>query len=295
MDGIGSGEDAFIANPILPGLGVCDPHVHVFGGRAYLYATHDRSPENTGYAMDDWWIWSSGDLSHWRHECTISPESTYISEKSSHCWATDAAERNGRYYFYFSEKNLRTGVLEGKTPSGPWRDPLGRPLIGDGVVPVGAYDPCVFTDTEGDPWIVFGVWRFFLARLGEDMVSLASRPVEIEVIDPRGPYGPGRTDDKPFIHHRCGLYYLSWGCYWAISDKVRGPYRCMGSFFSEKEVSTLDRHGSFFQWKDRWYFICTDHSASGNPFFRDSVICPVSYGAGGELLPVAALPRLRVH
>jgi hypothetical protein len=31
-------------NPIIPHKGVCAPHVHVFDGRAYLYASHDRSP-----------------------------------------------------------------------------------------------------------------------------------------------------------------------------------------------------------------------------------------------------------
>ena len=28
-------------NPILPGLGVCDPHIRIYDDIAYLYATHD--------------------------------------------------------------------------------------------------------------------------------------------------------------------------------------------------------------------------------------------------------------
>lgn len=30
-------------NPVIPGLGVCDPHIHIFENRAYLYASHDAA------------------------------------------------------------------------------------------------------------------------------------------------------------------------------------------------------------------------------------------------------------
>lgn len=283
-------------NPILPGIGLCDPHVRVFDGRAWLYATHDSSPKSTGYVMEDWWVWSSADLVEWRHECTLGPERTYIGPGFRSCWATDAAERGGSYYWYLSEGNRRTAVVTGPTPAGPWRDPLGRPLLGSDLVPVGAYDPGVFTDTDGESYVVFGVWDFYIARLAEDMVSLAESPRRMEIIDPEGPYGAGRTDDKPYMHRRGGVYYLSWGCYYGMAEDVYGPYRCRGSFLRRELVDpalrygsrpvTLDRHGSFFRWKGGWYFICNDMSRSGTPYFRDSSICRVEYGPDGEILPV---------
>jgi len=36
------------ANPVVPNVGMADPHVHFFNGRFYMYATHDFSPNNTG-------------------------------------------------------------------------------------------------------------------------------------------------------------------------------------------------------------------------------------------------------
>ena len=39
------------ANPIVPNVGMADPHAHVFGDRVYIYATHDASPTNTGFGM----------------------------------------------------------------------------------------------------------------------------------------------------------------------------------------------------------------------------------------------------
>ena len=51
-----------------------------------------------------------------------------------------------------------------------------------------------------------------------------------------GPYGPGKTDDKPFLHLRQGVYYLSWGCYYAISASVMGPYVYAGMLLSESSL-----------------------------------------------------------
>jgi len=305
-------------NPLIPGRGVTDPHVRIFGDRAYMYATHDRSPDNDRFTMDDWWVWSSPDLVRWRHECTLRPEDTHVGAGFTGCWATDAAERNGRYYWYFSE-GPQTGVVVGETPVGPWTDVLGRPLIPTGVVPVKAYDPGILTDDDGEAYIVVGVWDFYLARLGEDMISLAETPRKLTVHNPEGPYGRGKTDDKAYLHKRDGLYYLSWGCYYAVAENVYGPYACRGSILAEENVDpelryrdsgcpleawrrfeapdapkslyderviTFDRHGSFFAWHGQWYFICNDMSRSRNPFYRDTAIATVSYRPNGDIEPV---------
>ena len=36
-------------NPIIPRLGVCDPHMHVFENRVWLYASHDAEAEQPRY------------------------------------------------------------------------------------------------------------------------------------------------------------------------------------------------------------------------------------------------------
>ncbi|MCE5278042.1 MAG: family 43 glycosylhydrolase [Planctomycetaceae bacterium] len=283
-------------NPILPGVGVCDPHVRIYDGRAYLYATHDKSPDNTSFVMDDWWIWSSPDLVRWTHECSIRPEQTYYGRPDSSCWAVDAIARGGRHYFYFSRGPAEIGVVEADTPVGPWRDPLQAPLIADGAVAPDSRDPGLFLDDDGEAYIVFGTWTFYIARLKDSMVALAERPRTIEIIEPQGPYGAGKTDDKPYLHKRGGIYYLSWGCYYGMSENLYGPYRCCGSIVLEENVEpemrykshglTYDRHGSFFQWRGQWYFICNDMSRIGNPVFRDSCLCYVNYRPDGSIEPV---------
>lgn len=294
MNTLANPSARYSGNPILPGIGLCDPHVRVFDDRVWLYATHDNSPDNTFYRMDDWWIWSSDDLVAWRHECTLRPEQTYWQKPCSSCWAVDAARRGERYYLYFSRGPREIGVVEAPTPAGPWSDPLGRPLIPDGLVDTEARDPGVLMDDDGINYLVFGTWDFFLARLGDDMVSLAEAPRWIALDHKEGPYGPGKTDDKPHLHRRGDRYYLSWGCFYAVSESPYGPYRYRGAFITKEGTDPvfqngllMDRHGSFFDFRGRHYFICNDQSYPGSSqFFRNSVLAEVHYTPEGDIRPL---------
>lgn len=284
-------------NPILPGRGVCDPHIRVYGNRAYLYATHDKCPANTKFEMNDWWIWSTPDLVSWSLEATVRPDQTYHGKPCKDCWAVDAIEREGKHYLYFSLGPTEIGVLQGESPVGPWHDPLGKPLVAEGSVATEARDPGLFRDDDGEYYIVFGTWSFFIARMNRDMVSMAENPKPLLIRNPEGPYGPGRTDDKPYLHKRAGIYYLSWGCYYGMSEKLYGPYQCQGSIIQRENICTAlqdpgdcgidhDRHGSFFEWDGQWYFICNEKGLTRSEWFRDSSICYVDYTPGGRILPV---------
>lgn len=308
--------DKFTGNPLFPGKGVCDPHLRVFNDRFYVYATHDLSPESTTFTMKDWWVWSSDDLVNWKHECTLDPADTYMGAGFSSCWATDAAERNGKYYWYLSEGSDGTAVVVSDTPTGPWRDPLGKPMIHRSECGFAAHDPSILMDDDGEAYMAVGFKDYYIMKLNKDMISLAEKPRLVEIIDPVSPLGPGTLDDKPTLHKRNGIYYLSWGAYYAMSDNVYGPYRCKGSFFSEEKIapefryetakiagteflksilqiskemglpSTYDRHGSFFEYAGQWYFICNDHSQTNSSFFRETVIARVEYRSNGEIEPV---------
>ena len=311
---INEGQNLVAGNPILEGLGVCDPQVRVYGDRAYLYATHDESVQSKDFVMHDWWVWSSADLVNWRHECNIRPEDTYYGKSCASCWATDAISRNGKYYFYFSRGPMEIGVMASDSPTGPWMDPLRRPLIAEGSTPTDARDPGILLDDDGEAYIIFGVWDFYIARLNPDMISLAEVPRLVVLDQKMGPYGPGKTDDKPFLHKHGGHYYLSWGCYYAMSNNVYGPYIYKASLVIEERVAsefrkglTMDRHGSFFEMHSQSYFICNDQSFPGStPVFRNSVISYIHYRNNGEIEPIeitrigvgqydARLPRLQAE
>jgi len=289
-------------NPIIPRRGVCDPQVRVWDGEAWLYATHDADPAATGFVMRDWQVWRSRNLVDWRHAGTLRPEQTYWGKPSDQCWATDAARKDGRYYLYFSRGPKEIGVVVADHPAGPWRDPIGKPLIAEGLVKTEARDPGILQDADGANYIVFGTFRYFVARLGEDMVSLAETPRPLKVANAIGPYAKRLTDDKPFLHRRGDLYYLSWGSYYAIGRSPYGPFETQGSVLSEAttdpelrlvrpgaryDLLNYDRHGSFFELNGQWYFACNDQATPGaTEHYRNSAISYVHYRADGTIAPV---------
>jgi hypothetical protein len=307
----------FSGNPLRLPAGVCDPQIRVYGDTVWLYATHDASPTNTNFTMNDWQIWRSNDLASWSHAGTLRPEDTYFGKPSTQCWATDAATRGGHYYLYFSMGPEDIGVVVSDTPAGPWRDPIGKPLIAKGQVKTASRDPGILQDSDGNDYIVFGTFDYYIARLNKDMVSLAETPRLIEIADKTGPYGPGKTDDKPVLHRRGDLYYLSWGSYFATSQSPYGPFQCKGALLEPKNVEpaflddsairgpyapppqyrpkdwlNFDRHGSFFEWRGRWFFACNDQSQPGlSPLFRRSVLCDVHYLANGDIAPLTLTQR----
>ena len=94
-------------NPLIEHRGVCDPHIHIFEGKAYLYATHDNYRKlGEGFQMTEWQIWSSEDLVHWKLERVENPRDYYCGPIDQ-CWAVDAAYRDGKYYWYFSEGAIK--------------------------------------------------------------------------------------------------------------------------------------------------------------------------------------------
>lgn len=287
-------------NPIVPNKGLNDPHIHIFNDTAYVYASHDKSIDNKKFVMEDWWVWSSPDLVNWTQRSVLKPKDTYIGKDFSRCWATDAAYKNGKYYWYFSEGNEQTGVVVGDTPVGPWKDVLGKPLLNSALTPTHEYDMAIFEE-NGSHYIIFGVWEYYIAKLNEDMMSLAETPKKIEITNVRGPYnsdGENKimpTDDKPFVHKYNGKYYLSWGCFYAMSDNLYGPYDYKNSVIKEESfVEGYDaptwpngflqgRHGSFFEWHNQWYYVYCDISQTANRWFRDSFISYVHYKPNGEM------------
>ncbi len=294
-------------NPIIPNRGVNDPHIHVFGDKAYLYASHDASPQKEGFVMRDWHVWSSRDLVYWTHCSTLHPADTFLGDRPNFvsAWATDASEKDGRYYWYFSDGDRQIGVVTGESACGPWSDPLGRPLIAAGTTPTMAYDPAVFA--QGDErYLVFGCWNYHIAKLGDDMISLAEEPRELVIRNAEGPYTfaadsplAGKlTDDKAFLHKRGNVYYLSWGVYYATSGDLYGPYDYRGVIVGETSFPTgLDtptwplgpcqgRHGSFFDWHGQSYFAFCDISQTGNRYFRDTFVSYVHYRRDGTIAPI---------
>jgi hypothetical protein len=284
-------------NPLNYGYGpsFADPHGVVIDGRVYVFTSHDFSPHNKGFWLRDWRVLSSDDLVQWKLESTLTPEHTFIGKPSNQCWASFGVRKKGKYFWYFSAGPEQIGVDTADSPAGPWKDPLGKPLIAKGTVATEARDPDVLMDDNGSAYLVFGTWNYFVVRLGDDMISLGEKPRPISIINAEGPYGKGRTDDKPSLHKHNGVYYLSYSSFYATGDNPYGPFTYRGSVIQPEltgpgfaqEPLRFDRHGNFFQFNHQWYYVCNDHSHLGrHDYYRDAIMSYVHYRDNGEIAPV---------
>ena len=264
-------------NPIIPHQGVCDPRIHIFNDRAYLFSTHDDARGHPGFVMYDWQVFSSPDLLNWGKECVLKPENTFMGHISD-CWATDGAERHGKYYFYFSEGQNCLGVaVSTNGPGGPYRDALGKPLLPKGLTPTAQYDPTVFIedDSAHTPYIVWGFTvngqHYHIARLNEDMISLAEKPRPIALIN-------GWQDDAPFIIKHNDIYYLkTHGGRYATATNVYGPYTFRRVFCHDHTVD----HGGFFTWHNQTFFAYG--VPDGDTYFRQTKIVYTHFKDNGDI------------
>lgn len=238
-------------NPIISDIGMSDPHVRVFNDKLYLYTGNDEDPDDRIWVMRNWRVFSSTDLTGWTQESTISPADNYMGGNSKDCWAADAATRNGKYYFYFSDRDRSVGVMTSNSPTGPFSDPLGKPLARP------RHDPTILTDDDANKtrYMVYGNKEdsYHIVKLNDDMISLAETPRRIKINGKEWDNAPIWMD-KNYIFKHNGVYYLSWGRDYATSTNVYGPYTSRGRVGTGYNLSEF-AHGSFFWWKGQFYHI----------------------------------------
>ena len=265
-------------NPIIPDQGVCDPHVRIFNNRAYLFSSHDYGRGEPIYKMVDWQLFSSDNLVDWKKEFVLRPEDTFIGPWDE-CYAPDGATRNGKYYFYFSQQQKQTGVAVSDQPEGPYADALGEPLLSEFLTPTAQYDPSIFVDEDPGqtPYIIWGYTveekNYYIARLNEDMVSLAEEPRKIVIHNTW-------KNDAPALHKRNGIYYLNSheGDY-ATSDNIYGPYIARGRY-----TGIYADHGSFFTWHNQTYHIYGTRVEWNDPFYRTTRMTYAHYKENGDIV-----------
>jgi beta-xylosidase len=141
-------------NPLFPGW-YADPELHFFEGRYYLYPTTSSDP----YATASFERWSSVDLTDWRKGGVILSFADVPWSTNYAAWAPSCARspHDGTYYFYFSAGDgAGLGVAVSDSPAGPFKDAIGRPLVGyypHGAQPIDAH---CFVDDDGQAYLYFG-------------------------------------------------------------------------------------------------------------------------------------------
>ena len=186
--------------PVLTGL-YADPHIVRFGDRYYIYPTTDGQR----WMSTSFKCFSSSDLVNWKDEGVIL-DLAEVAWAETKAWAPAAARGpDGRYYFYFTAQD-RIGVAVSDSPTGPFRDALGKPLIERNQFETYPIDPMVFADDDGERYLYFGNGRCIAVRLKPNMIEI-DEPTARD-ITPESPTTEYR--EGAFMLRRGDTYHLSW-------------------------------------------------------------------------------------
>lgn len=258
-----------IKNPVIEAPGMSDPHMLVINDTCYLFTGHDIGFGTPDWVMPDWRIFISTDLQNWKQVGTISPKDNIMGEGNTNCWAGDIATRNGKYYWYYSNRKVGVGVMVADKPEGPYRDALGDYLVD-------SFDPTIFIDDD-TPYIIYGEGTYKIARLKESMIELDEEPKEITIN--KTSFFP--ETDKNSLHKHNGIYYLSCSGYYATSKNIYGPYESQGVVYEGFGLDTGFGHGDFFVWKGDWYHTWCRYRNRSKDRIRDCFIAPTYYDENG--------------
>ena len=152
----------------------------VHDGTVYLYTGHDED-DARGFKMIDWKCFTSTDMVNWTDGgAVISTENFSWATKDS-AWASQCIYRNGKFYFYTTSAQKRNGTMSigvavSDSPTGPFVDAIGRPLIANSREDI---DPTVFIDDDGQAYMYWGNPNLYYVKLNEDMISFSGEVVTL--------------------------------------------------------------------------------------------------------------------
>lgn len=237
--------------PIIQTKYTADPAPMVYNDTVFLYTTHDED-DAEGFKMQDWLLYTSTDMVNWTdHGVVASLKSFDWVKRDNGAWAEQVVERNGKFYMYCPIHGNGIGVLVSDSPYGPFKDPLGKPLVWqkehwDDI------DPTVFIDEDGQAYMYWGNPNCYYVKLNEDMISYSGDIVKLKET-------PEHYQEGPWFYKRNGHYYLAFastccpeGIGYAMSDSSTGPWKTKGYIMRPTE-RTRGNHPGIMDYKGKSY------------------------------------------
>jgi beta-xylosidase len=293
-------------NPIFRDQFTADPAALVVGDTVYAYVGHDGSKPGQGFVMPEWLCYSSKDMKTWKAHGPIMRPEEFSFARAGTAWASQMVEKAGKFFFYTTLRKRENnehciGVAVGDSPTGPFKDARGTPLITDGMTtdsrrPNADIDPTVFIDDDGTPWIMWGNGDFYLAKLKRNMIELDG-PVQ------KVPHE--NVAEGPWLFKRNGIYYNVYAAdvpgtkpeqiAYATAEKVTGPWTYRGLVTGPAKAG-FTIHPSVIEFKGQWYFFYHDGSTSlnglpGGDFRRSVCLEYLHFNPDGSIRPITQTPE----
>ncbi|GAB4029597.1 glycoside hydrolase family 43 protein [Spirosoma jeollabukense] len=286
-------------NPVFPGW-YADPEATIFGKKYWIYPTFS-APYKQQVFFD---AFSSPDLVTWTKHSRIL-DSTAVKWAKKAMWAPAIIEKGGKYYLFFGANDIHDGKKEvggigvavADNPAGPFRDYLGKPLVGqihNGAQPI---DQFVFKDQDGKYYLIYGGWSHCnIAQLNDDFTGFlpfADGATYREIT-------PKNYVEGPIMFVRNGQYYFMWSeggwtgpdysVAYAVSKSPFGPFERVGKILQQDPtVATGAGHHSVIKvpGTDEWYIVYHRRplgETDGN--HRETCIDRMYFDANGTIKPV---------
>ncbi len=297
-------------NPFVQTWFTSDPAPMVHDGTMYVYTGHDEDRADF-FWMQEWRVYSTRDMVNWTdHGSPLALES--FSWADDRAWASQCIERDGKFYWYICahsrlSKGMAIGVAVGDSPTGPFRDAIGKPLFENGSWD--HIDPTVFIDDDGQAWLYWGNPRVYYLKLNRDMISyegeLGMLPMTEEAFG--SPSMDKREKDRkykdsyvegPWITKRKGVYQLLYAAggvpehiSYSTAPSPTGPWTYAGEIMPLSDTGSFTNHCGVADYKGHSYFFYhTGKLPGGGGFGRSVAVEEFNYNADGSfptILPTA--------
>ena len=288
-------------NPVVQTWFTSDPAPMVHGDRMYMYTGHDEDGADF-FWMYEWRCYSSADMVNWTDHGSLMSLDTF-SWADDRAWAAQTIERNGKFYWYICAHSKLTngmaiGVAVADSPTGPFRDALGKPLYDNGSWD--NIDPTVMIDDDGQAYIYWGNPQIYFAKLNEDMVTLNGEVKKIKMTEEGfgAPSMKEREKDKkykdcytegPWISKRNGKYWLLYAAggvpehiAYSVSETPEGPWKYVGEIMPLEDTKSFTNHCGVADFKGKSYFFYhTGKLPGGGGFGRSCAVEEFKYNADG--------------
>ena len=296
---------SYAQNPIITTSYTPDPAPYVHGDKLYMFTGHDED-DATYFKMNDWQVFSTEDMVNWTYLGTpISTETFKWAFHGDRAWASQAIERNGKWYWYVclndAEKHDVLAVAVADDPQGPYVDAIGGPL----ATGWSFIDPTVFIDDDGRAYLFWGNKGLWYGELNDDMISFKNGYQEVPGFHDPKCFGPqsmkmnwakGKEElmvgfeEGPWISKRGDLYYLTYPAggvpehmAYSTAPTVNGPWTYRGRIMDEA-VNSFTIHGGEVTYKGHSYmFYHNGKLPNGAGFHRSAAVEEFKYNPDGTI------------
>ncbi|MDH6312914.1 arabinoxylan arabinofuranohydrolase [Parabacteroides sp. PFB2-10] len=251
------------SRPVVQTSYTADPAPLVHNGTVYLYTGHDEDeapPGQSRFLMKEWLLYSSTDMVNWTDHGAVASlkDFAWVKNPENGAWASQCIEHKGKFYFYCSTPGgTGMGVLVADSPFGPFKDPIGKPLIKNSHEDI---DPSVYVDDDGQAYIYWGNPNLWYAKLNDDMISISGDIIKDPLVrKTKGQPDPYHYQEGPWTYKRGDHYYMAYastccpeGIGYAMGPTAIGPWEFKGYIMPPDRRAT-GNHPGIIDYKGKSY------------------------------------------